>query len=66
MVGAWRQSDVIDPTTGRQREISGLRHDDSEIHFTQGLPRWKSTGGIDVFGVWRETCHRFNEVDSDC
>ncbi|HEX7759560.1 MAG TPA: TonB-dependent receptor, partial [Caulobacteraceae bacterium] len=63
--GTWRHSSVIDPTTGRKREISGLRHYDSEIHFTQGLPRWKSTWGFEVFGAWRETYYRFNEIDTD-
>ncbi len=63
--GTWRGSSVIDPTTGRKREISGLHHFDSEIHFTQGLPRWKSTWGVDVFGQWRETYYRFNEIDTD-
>ncbi len=63
--GTWRHSSVIDPTTGRMREISGLHHYDSEIHFTQGLPRWKATWGFDVFGAWRETSYRFNEIDTD-
>ena len=63
--GTWRASSVTDPTTGRKREISGLHHFDSEIHFTQGLPRWKSTWGIDIFGAWRETYYRFNEIDTD-
>lgn len=64
-VGTLRQSSVADPTTGRTREISGLHHYDTEVHFTQGLPRWKSTWGIDIIGAWRETYYRFNEIDTD-
>ncbi|MGA0602216.1 TonB-dependent receptor domain-containing protein [Caulobacter sp. KR2-114] len=63
--GTWRHSSVRDPTTGQMREISGLHHYDSEIHFTQGLPRWKATWGFDIIGAWRETYYRFNEIDTD-
>lgn len=64
-VGTMRHSRVIDPTTGQPREISGLHHYDTELHFTQGIPHWKSTWGIDMFGAWRETYYRFNEIDTD-
>lgn len=63
--GTWRHSAVRDPTTGQMREISGLHHYDTELHFTQGLPRWKASWGIDVQGAWRETYYRFNEIDTD-
>ena len=29
------------------------------------LPRWKSTWGFDIFGQWRETYYRFDEIDTD-
>jgi outer membrane receptor protein involved in Fe transport len=63
--GALRQSQVIDPVTGVRRSISGLHPSDWEAHFTQGLPRWKSKWGVDVFGQWNETYYRFNEIDID-
>ena len=55
----------LDPTIPRPRSISGLHPSDWEAHFTQGLPRWKSKWGLDVFGQWRETYYRFNEIDTD-
>jgi hypothetical protein len=63
--GTIRQSQVIDPTTGQRRSISGLHPSDWEAHFTQGLPRWKSKWGLDVFGQWNETYYRFDEIDID-
>ncbi|MEO8927446.1 MAG: TonB-dependent receptor [Caulobacteraceae bacterium] len=60
-----RRSSVIDPTVGLTRPISGLHPNDWEIHFTQGLPRWKSIWGFDIFGQWRETYYRFDEIDTD-
>ena len=61
----WRWSSVIDPTTGLQRSISGLKPVEAEAHFTQGLPKWKLTWGVDVFDQWRQTYYRFNEIDTD-
>ncbi len=61
----WRWSSVTDPTTGQPREISGLKPTEAEAHFTQGLPRWKLTWGVDVFDQWRQTYYRFNEIDTD-
>jgi outer membrane receptor protein involved in Fe transport len=64
-VATVRRSRVIDPTLGLPRPISGLHPNDWELHFTQGLPRWKSTWGFDIFGQWRETYYRFDEIDTD-
>jgi hypothetical protein len=61
----FRRSRVIDPTTGGPREISGLHPSDWDLHFTQGLPRWKAAWGFDVNGQWRQTFYRFNEIDTD-
>lgn len=61
----WRKSRVTDPTTHTLREPSGLHPFDWEIHYTQGLPRLKSTWGFDMFGQWRETYFRFNEIDNN-
>lgn len=57
-----RWSEVTDPTTGRAREISNLRPLEWEATFSQDLPRWKATWGIDVFGGWRETSYQFDRV----
>jgi TonB dependent receptor len=60
----WRHSEVIDPATHQPREISGLHPVDSEVHFTQGLPKLKSTWAIDMFPAWRQTEYLFSEVDT--
>ncbi len=62
--GTWRDSSVADPTTGARRPISKQHPFDYEVHFTQDLPRWKATWGIDVFNRWTETYYRFNEIDA--
>ncbi|MDP3869990.1 TonB-dependent siderophore receptor [Phenylobacterium sp.] len=61
----WRRSEVTDPTTGAKREISGLRPLDWEAHFSQDLPQWRATWGVDAFGAWRETYYRFDEISTD-
>ncbi len=61
--GTFRDSKVADPTTGEERRISGQHPFDYEIHFTQDLPRWRSTWGVDVFNRWTETDYRFDEID---
>jgi hypothetical protein len=60
----WRRSAVDDPTTGESREISGLRPLEWEAHYTHDLPAWKSVWGIDVFGGWRETYYRYDEIST--
>jgi len=59
----WRRSEVEDPTTGETREISDLRPLEWEATFSQDLPRWKATWGVDFYGGWRETSYRFNEIE---
>jgi len=60
----WRRSQVTDPTTGETREISGERPVDWEAHYTQGLPRFKATWGVDVYGSWRESYYRFDVIQT--
>ena len=60
----WRRSDVTDPTTGESREISKLRPVEWEATFSQDLPQWRTTWGVDVYGGWRDTSYRFNEVST--
>lgn len=59
----WRRSEVTDPTTLQMREISGLRPLEWEARFTHDLPALDTTWGLNVFGSWRETYYRFDEVD---
>lgn len=58
----WRDSEVADPTTGEAREISRLRPLSWEAHLTHDLPQYRLNWGVDVFGGWRETSYRFNEI----
>lgn len=58
----WRDSSVTDPTTGRKREISGLRPLSWEAHFTHDLPQWRMNWGVDAFGAWRETYYRVDQI----
>lgn len=58
----WRRSEVTDPTTGETREISGLRPLEWELKFSQALPARNAIWGVDVFGGYRETSYRFDEV----
>ncbi|MDO8380803.1 TonB-dependent siderophore receptor [Phenylobacterium sp.] len=61
----WRRSEVTDPTTGTKREISGLRPLEWETHFTQDMPQWRGNWGLDVYGAWRQTYYRFDEISTD-
>jgi outer membrane receptor protein involved in Fe transport len=61
----WRRTEVTDPTTGAKREISGVRHQKWEAHFTQPIPGLKSIWGIDVDSGWRETYYRFDQISTD-
>jgi outer membrane receptor for ferrienterochelin and colicin len=63
--GTWRRSSVTDPTTGQRRPISQLHPLDWEAHFTQDLPAWKTTFGVDAFSANRQTYYRFDEIDND-
>jgi len=60
----WRWSDVLDPLTGRRRDISGLHPVDWEVHFTQELPQAKARWGLDVTGGSRERYFRLSEVET--
>ena len=63
--GTLRDSEVTDPTTGRLRPISGLRPYSGEAEFTQDIPRWKLTWGVNVFAGFRQRYYRFNQVETD-
>ena len=69
----WRRSEVTDPLTLKPREISGLRHMEWDLHFSQDLPRLRSNWGIDVnkggsnandaYG-WRDRAYRLSEIET--
>jgi len=59
-----RWSKVTDPTTGRTREISNLHPVDWTLTFTQDIPRWNLTWGVNTFNDWRETSYRFNLIQT--
>ncbi|HEX5378468.1 MAG TPA: TonB-dependent receptor [Phenylobacterium sp.] len=61
----WRKSEVTDPTTLAKREISRLRPVEWEAHFSQDLPQFNANWGVDVFGGWRQTSYRFDQVYTD-
>jgi hypothetical protein len=61
--GTYRHTRVVDPTTGLERSLTGLHRFDYQAHFTQDLPRLKSTFGIDMFNRWTQPNYRFSEID---
>jgi outer membrane receptor protein involved in Fe transport len=60
----WRDTEVVDPLTGHSREISAARPVEWEAHFTQDLPRWKATWGVDATNGYRERYFRFGEIET--
>jgi len=62
---AWHWSDVTDPTTGQNREISGVRPLVWEVHFTQDLPAQMGKWGSDIYGAWSQTAYRFDQIATD-
>ena len=61
----FRNTRVIDPTTGLPRPASQVHSNDWEAHFTQSLPRYKARWGFDAFNQSPQTSYRYNEIDSD-
>ena len=59
-----RHSEVTDPTTGEKREISRLHPLDWNASFSQDLPRWNASWGVDVSGGWRESSYRFDLIET--
>lgn len=60
----WRDSEVTDPLTGVDREISALHPIDWELHYNHDLPKWKATVGVDVTGGFRERYFRLSEIET--
>ncbi len=61
--GTLRHSRVTDPTTGLERSFTQLHRFDWQAHFTQDLPKLRSSWGVDVFNRWTEPYYRFSEID---
>lgn len=60
----YRDSQVTDPTTGEERELSDYRPVEYELNFTQDLSKYKVNWGVNVFSQWRETFYRFNQIQT--
>ena len=60
----WRRSEVTDPVTLQSREISELHPTFWEAHYTQDLPRWRATWGVDVFSGFTERYYRLSEIET--
>jgi outer membrane receptor protein involved in Fe transport len=59
-----RDTKVRDPITGEKREISVVHPLDWEVHYSQDLPAWKATWGVDLLGGFRERFYRLNEIET--
>lgn len=60
----WRDTRVLDPLTLSNRQISTLHPIDWEVHFSQALPQWRMTWGLDLLGGIRERVFRLTEVET--
>lgn len=61
----FRDSQVVDPTTGQSRPISGVRPSEGQIKFSQDLPKQKMKWGASIFAGFRQRYYRFNQVETD-
>ena len=71
-----RETEVTDPTTGDLRPISSLltfgppppisavRETEWDLHYTQDLPRLKSTWGFDIIGPYIDRYYRLSEIET--
>ena len=59
-----RWTAVTDPTTGKQRPISGLQPVDWSLSFSQDLPRRNLHLGVDLFGGFRRDFYRFDLIET--
>ncbi|WP_269715401.1 TonB-dependent receptor plug domain-containing protein [Caulobacter sp. NIBR2454] len=58
----WDRTEVIDPTTGDKRRISWVEHNRHLVSFTQDLPRWKLTYGVDYIPPFKRVRYRPDET----
>lgn len=71
-----RETEVTDPTTGKPRQISAIqtygpppgiqavRESEWELHYTQDLPKLRSTWGVDVMGPYIDRYFRLSEIET--
>lgn len=72
----FRQTEVTDPTTGQPRQISAIqtygpppgiqavRESEWELHYTQDLPKLRSTWGVDLMGPYIDRYFRLSEIET--
>jgi hypothetical protein len=60
----WRDTKVLDPLTLSNRQISTLHPVDWEARFSQALPQWRMTWGLDLLGGFRERVFRLTEIET--
>lgn len=61
--GTWRQSEVVDPTTGESRRISGQSPFNGEVTFSQDIPAWRVNWGADAFLGFRERYYGIDQIE---
>lgn len=61
--GAWNESEVIDPTTGRPRRITGRAPFRGEMNFAHDIPSWKLNWGADAFFGFQETYFGIDQIE---
>lgn len=61
--GSWQDSEVVDPTTGEERRISGQRPFNGQVTFSQDLPQWRLTWGADAYLGWEETYYNVDQIE---
>ena len=70
-----RDSEVLDPITGKTRQISTLKSNGGrdaagtsplnwDLHFTQDIPRLSSVWGFDVVGAHHDSAYRLSEIET--
>jgi outer membrane receptor protein involved in Fe transport len=58
-----RWSEVLDPTTGGKRPISGQHPSDWDAHYSQTVGVF--IYGVDAYGGWQQRNYRFNAIQID-
>lgn len=64
IIGYWWDTDVVDPTTGQHRILSGRPETQLEVDFRQDISAWKVAWGINFFKQGETQQYRFNEIDT--
>lgn len=62
--GAWRSSEVNDPTTGQPRRITGQSPFSGEVNFSQDIPSWRLNWGADAFLGFQERYYGIDQIET--